>query len=157
MTKDSVPLTISLQGVWPDGTVWKYYEGADFTSLKPEAAFGVYTKDNAILLTQNQRGWDIPGGTQEEAETIIATMQRELLEEVGLVVSDYYPVGYLLLSRPHTNGREVCVAGFRVDTNQPLQPITGQECSAAKLCDLQGPEVAGSAKKMLIDYLVRQS
>jgi 8-oxo-dGTP pyrophosphatase MutT (NUDIX family) len=145
---------VSLTGVWPDGTVWKYFDGTDFSALEPKAAFGIYIKDDAILLTQNHRGWDIPGGTVEGAETVVDTMRRELLEEVGLVVTQYRPIGYLLLVLPNTDGKDVCVAGYEVGTDQPLQSVTGVECTAAKWCALQGSEVLSSSKKTLIDYIV---
>lgn len=155
MNKHNATATASVQGVWPDGTTWKYYEDGDFTQLSPQAAFGVYVKNSAILLTLNQRGWDIPGGTKEATETILETMVREVLEEGGLVVSSQQPIGYLLISLPDTDGVEVCVAGYNIDTNQPVQAITGTECDAAKLCDLDGDELRSSSKQQLINFIVR--
>jgi ADP-ribose pyrophosphatase YjhB (NUDIX family) len=155
MKTNSQSPQLSLAGVWPDGTTWKYYKNGDCTSLAPKAAFGIYIKDDAVLLTQNQRGWDIPGGTLEKFETIDETLVREMLEEGGLVVTEQLPIGYLLISLPNTQGTEVCIAGYRVETNQPLQSITGVECTAAKLCAYKSPELQSSAKKPLIDYIVQ--
>jgi 8-oxo-dGTP pyrophosphatase MutT (NUDIX family) len=156
MLRDNQVPVLSMQGVWPDGTTWKYYENADFPPSEPTAAFGIYIKNNAILLTNNQRGWDIPGGTREEDETIIETMQRELLEEVGLVVTDYRLLGYLTISLLGSDESELCIAGYLVETDQALQPVTGTECFTAKFCNLRGSEVLNSTKNSLIDYISRE-
>jgi 8-oxo-dGTP pyrophosphatase MutT (NUDIX family) len=155
MSNHKATTACSMQGTWPDGTTWKYYEGGNFTHLSPQAAFGIYVRHNAILLTQNQRGWDIPGGTKEDFETIRETMVREVLEEGGLIVTSEKPIGYLLISLPNTDGKEVCVAGYMVETTMPLQAITGTECKGAKLCDLNGDECKSSAKQPLIDFILR--
>jgi 8-oxo-dGTP pyrophosphatase MutT (NUDIX family) len=156
MQEDFFIPEVSIQGTWSDGTVWKYFSGADFSSLSPMAAFGVCQKNNAVLLTKNQRGWDIPGGTKEASETIIETMKREMLEETGLVVSEYRPIGYIMISLPDHEQKEHCIAGYAVDSNQPLRPVAGLESSDAKFCDAKGPEFQSSPKRLLIEYIIKQ-
>ena len=58
--------------------------------------FGVYgsiIKDKKILLIKKARGpytglYDLPGGSQEQGETYIDTLKREIMEETGCEVTD---------------------------------------------------------------------
>ena len=55
--------------------------------------FGVYgsiVKDGKILLIKKSRGpytglYDLPGGSQEQGESHLETLKREIMEETGCV------------------------------------------------------------------------
>ena len=59
------------------------------------AVFLVAFKDGKVLSTQNERGWDIPGGHLEGDEDPFVALQREVLEEAGTVVESAKPYAVL--------------------------------------------------------------
>jgi ADP-ribose pyrophosphatase YjhB (NUDIX family) len=68
---------------------------------------GIVVDGDRVLLVRRGRPplqgeWSVPGGAVEVGETLSAAVQREVLEETGLVVS----VGPIVevLDRIHTNG-----------------------------------------------------
>jgi 8-oxo-dGTP diphosphatase len=53
----------------------------------PISVKGVVIDDGRVLLLRNERGeWDLPGGRPDAGEDHRAALQREVLEETGLVV-----------------------------------------------------------------------
>ena len=50
------------------------------------SACGLVRKDGRILLIRNpKRGWELPGGTAEQGETITEALRREIYEESGIL------------------------------------------------------------------------
>lgn len=50
------------------------------------SACGLVRKDKLVLLIQNpKRGWELPGGTVEQGETITEALKREIVEESGIL------------------------------------------------------------------------
>ena len=45
-------------------------------------------RNGMILLIQNDKGWDLPGGHMKNGENKIAALVREVFEETGLNISD---------------------------------------------------------------------
>ncbi len=49
------------------------------------SACGLVYKDGFVLLIRNpKRGWEMPGGTVEQGETITDALKREIYEESGI-------------------------------------------------------------------------
>jgi ADP-ribose pyrophosphatase YjhB (NUDIX family) len=62
-------------------------------------------KDNSILLVKDEtRGWDVPGGHVEKGEDAEAAAKRELTEEANCAVNQIELMGYLhcLQTKPQT-------------------------------------------------------
>lgn len=73
-----------------------------------EVAVGVLLRPNGeFLLTNRPKGkvyegyWEFPGGKLETGETVAAALQRELLEELGIVVETAIPWKTELVDYPH--------------------------------------------------------
>ena len=50
------------------------------------SACGLVRKDGLVLLIRNpRRGWEMPGGTAEQGETITEALKREIFEESGIL------------------------------------------------------------------------
>ncbi len=52
-------------------------------------AYGVcVTEDKMIVIVNTPYGWSLPGGSPEPGESIRQTLERELMEEVDIKISD---------------------------------------------------------------------
>ncbi|MCR5460079.1 MAG: NUDIX hydrolase [Acetatifactor sp.] len=50
------------------------------------SACGLVCREGLVLLMRNPlRGWELPGGTVEQGETIIEALKREIYEESGIL------------------------------------------------------------------------
>ena len=50
------------------------------------AACGLVRRDGRVLLIRNRlRGWELPGGTMEQGETVTEALKREIYEESGIL------------------------------------------------------------------------
>ena len=58
------------------------------------SACGLVWKDGLVLLIRNPiRGWELPGGTAEQGETITEALKREIREESGILCEPEHLVG----------------------------------------------------------------
>lgn len=50
------------------------------------SACGLVRRDGLVLLVRNpRRGWELPGGTVEQGETVMEALKREIYEESGVL------------------------------------------------------------------------
>jgi 8-oxo-dGTP pyrophosphatase MutT (NUDIX family) len=81
-----------------------WHNGKNIENLNPiTQIYSFCFKDNKTLLMKIQnRNWNIPGGTPEDGENLMETLNRELDEEVSISVSKSEIVGYyeVLLDEP---------------------------------------------------------
>lgn len=55
-----------------------------------------------VLVRHHSRGWELPGGTRENGESIIQTALREMYEETGGEIASIEPIGqYLIFEKDH--------------------------------------------------------
>ena len=73
-----------------------------------DVAVGVLIKPNGdFLLTSRPLGkvyegyWEFPGGKLEAGETVKQALRRELIEEIGITISDAQPWKVELVDYPH--------------------------------------------------------
>lgn len=76
----------------------KVVKPADKTVKKRSSVYGLWVKDNKILLIQPpySEKWESPGGGVESGENEIDALKREFFEETGYKVSE---VGECLVNR----------------------------------------------------------
>lgn len=69
------------------GNKWEFYE-KEFQDRY--SVYGISIKENTILLAQCAFNnlWCLPGGGKKENESDLHGLQRELLEESGLIIND---------------------------------------------------------------------
>jgi 8-oxo-dGTP pyrophosphatase MutT (NUDIX family) len=53
-----------------------------------QSAKAVMYRNGKVLLIKNDKGWDLPGGHIQQAETIVSALMREIFEETGLSVNE---------------------------------------------------------------------
>mgnify|MGYP003494595098 FL=1 len=95
LTNELTPVLFS--GEWGNEVMWEFYG----SNIVPElhlctAVFCLPFQSSKILLVDNfHRSWEIPGGHIEKSDqTIISALERELLEEAKVSVTNPELIGY---------------------------------------------------------------
>lgn len=90
----------------------------------PISVKGVLMRDNCVLLMLNERReWELPGGHVEPGESLEATIYREFVEETGLRVEVGRVLGTSFYT-PVVGGNTVLLAFFEVMDLSPDDPVT---------------------------------
>ena len=121
-----------------------------------EVAVGVIIRDEHVFLTKraenvHQAGkWEFPGGKKEMNETIEQALSRELLEEVGIVISE--PTSLLTIHHDYPD-KSVSLYVYTVNSfeNEPesKEGLISQWAAIAELGEVDLPE----ANKVIVEKL----
>jgi len=74
-----------------------WHKSSNFLSLEPiTQVYGVCFdgKGNILIISSDNKCWNIPGGTPENNETPEQTLKRELKEEADVVIGENSMIGY---------------------------------------------------------------
>ena len=107
-----------------------------------------------LLVKEDGKKWDLPGGGIEHNESIIEALKRELLEEIGLgdFVVDSGPKIFKMLDRSANRPLIFIVFEFKVDDNVKLNPSSNVEVGLFETNDIKdevgySPEYSDYIKK----------
>jgi 8-oxo-dGTP diphosphatase len=83
----------------------------------------VITRRDEVLLVRHtygdRRAWELPGGSIKRREGPLAAARRETLEEVGLTISDWIPLGDFFAEYEHRQDTLFCFHAV-VDDASPV-------------------------------------
>jgi 8-oxo-dGTP diphosphatase len=110
----------------------------------------IYISKRGATLHQGGK-WEFPGGKREANETIEQALCRELLEEVGIVVTQQQA----LLVIEHDYGDKKVRLDVRLveDFEQEPSPQEGQQAAWVKIQDLANYDFP-EANKVIVDRLM---
>ncbi len=136
-----------ISGGWDDNISWEFIFGDTLPDISLCAA--VYClallpgQENKVVLTRNERGWEMLGGHIEPGETPERAMLRECLEEGGFTPEWHQLFGYrkVMPKRPvpHRDRDGYYpfpvgyIAHFLASSTLPLQPPTGEEILESRI------------------------
>jgi 8-oxo-dGTP pyrophosphatase MutT (NUDIX family) len=127
-------------GSWEDNYDWEIHSDNEIPPIElitAVACIALVDNNEGIVLTRNQRGWEILAGHIESGERPEDALHREALEEGGYVISSATPFGYRKITarqHPPAGSRESTypyptsyIAYFLAQTNSPIGNVTGEE------------------------------
>jgi len=86
-----------LEGAWDSNQSWALYQDTKMPDVKLCTAvycLAILPDTKQVVLTRNNRGWEMLGGHIEPGETIEEAMVRECIEEGGFTPETYALFGY---------------------------------------------------------------
>jgi 8-oxo-dGTP pyrophosphatase MutT (NUDIX family) len=95
----------------------------------------VLTDGPAVLLvrhTYGQRHWDLPGGKVERGEEPIVAGRREAIEELGLEIDSWQPLGQIEIVADH---RDDTLFAFHAEVSSPELTLALAELQEARWFD----------------------
>lgn len=139
-----------LTGSWSEDVTWEFYLSHTVppVELCTAAMCVPLVSTGEVVMTQNRRGWELPGGHIEPGESVEEAMLRELMEEVGYIPETYHIFGYrkVYSSRPIPHAQRegfypspISYVPYYVATSsrQLVEPIgSPTEVFGARLVDL---------------------
>jgi 8-oxo-dGTP pyrophosphatase MutT (NUDIX family) len=79
------------------------------------------TRGDEVLLVRHtygdRRAWDLPGGSIKRGEEPLAAARREILEELGLSISDWVALGDFFAEQEHRGDTMYCFHAVVVDAS----------------------------------------
>ena len=111
----------------------------------------VLTDGPTVLLvrhTYGQRHWDLPGGKVERGEQPIVAGRREAIEELGLVIDNWRPLGEIEIVADH---RDDTLFAFHAEVSAPELTLALAEIQEARWFDRSDlpPAMAKHARQIL--------
>jgi len=100
----------------------------------------VVDAEGRVLLVRHTYtpGWHLPGGGVEKGETALLSMQRELLEEAG-IVAEPSAVRLVSVHANHSFFPNDHVLVYRIDDWTQRQPTSQGEIAEIRFADPLGP------------------
>lgn len=145
-----------LEGSWSDNLKWEFYLDSHMPPAElctAIACVAIAEPSGAIVLTRNQRGWEILGGHIEQDETIEQALTRESLEEGGFQAQGVAQFGYrkVIAREPVHHDQQDSYYPFPVSyiphfvavSRLPLLAPTGEEILESRAFNLQEVETLG--------------
>lgn len=118
-----------------------------------QVAAGLIWKDGKVLITQRPKGshlegfWEFPGGKREEGETLEECLQRELREELGIMVR---PERFLVSVEHEYESRSISLHLFECSRPQEdPRPLGCASMRWVRLKDLQEYRMPPADRKFL--------
>ena len=95
---DTIFSDMSTNIVWNGQEItYTWISTTDFDKYKPiTQVYGICLNDKKEVLICREPGqqvWGLPGGTPEKNETPVKTLERELMEEVDIIINNIKPIG----------------------------------------------------------------
>ncbi len=119
----------------------EWHEVDDFSEVPREHASQIYGvcfyNDDIVLVTSDNKTFNLPGGTIEKGETYDETFKREIQEETNMRVVSSKPIGYQIVSKPDGTKTWQLRVAAKVEKIGDFESDPGGPVTAIKLCKIE--------------------